>query len=238
MKNIVLVAAIISLSQMAHAIDVVIAKETINTNNFNSELEYPVLGFGSVDGYSVINKQVRSLASEGCSAEDAIDASNSFYQEATTKLLTLNQNYVSYETSASEYCGGAHPNHYTVIATYDAKTGEALDMNKEVPRQSWEGENVDWKDRAAFEKDIAALIAYNSDVTADENGCFEGSQAEIIEQISSHSPTIAGLAADKKVILKTSPSHAQTACALSLEVPYELVQIYIKADSKIHTWLK
>ncbi len=189
-----------------------------------------------------INDAVRAdLVENSCGPSD--DADRSYDYEGTAENTELNSNYISYKVTVSSYCGGAHPNYGTYHLTFNAKTGAKLDINKEVPRQNTDGDNVDWDAREKYQRELAEVMlqeakASNSTAIKDTE-CYEGlTDAEVVEQILQFYPAISGLGPDKKVITSTSPPHVATPCQFDLPVPLSAVEKFLAPDSVIKEWLK
>ncbi|ESQ78019.1 hypothetical protein [Asticcacaulis sp. YBE204] len=52
------------------------------------------------------------------------------YDETTEKVVYLTPTLMAVEDAGSTYCGGAHPNNYWVIHTYDLRQGGELDFDR------------------------------------------------------------------------------------------------------------
>lgn len=242
---IVLLAAAASNAQSR-----VTATIDLSSKNYTAEVSYEVLSLTSpAKAYDVINKGVLEIISQGCDPVDALESETGFDHFAQAKIIAENIDYVGYEVTSGNYCGGAHPNYYIYHLTFDAATGLPVDMNKEVPKQDFD--NADsypnfYDDLTVYQNELAEIIASNIKPTADKDlagfeDCFSESgmtKAELTEELALLFPTIAGLAENKKVVLSISPPHVMAACTFSVQVPYSEVSKYIDAGSILHSWLK
>ncbi|MDC7683902.1 hypothetical protein PQU92_11490 [Asticcacaulis sp. BYS171W] len=65
------------------------------------------------------------------------------YDETTEKVVYITPTLMAVEDSGSTYCGGAHPNNYWVIHTYDLRQGGELDFDRVLKLYN---RPVGWKD--------------------------------------------------------------------------------------------
>lgn len=216
-------------------------EEDISETNSTQKITWDRLADVGSDSLAKINSAVRAdLVESACGASDEPDRSYDY--EATAQVIELNNKYVAYKVTSSSYCGGAHPNYGTYHLTFDAKTGEQLDLGKEVPLQNFDGD-VDWDARDKYQQELAQIIfdeAKASGSTAiKDTGCFEDiTDAEVVQQIKEFWPAISGLAPGNKVMTSISPPHVATPCQFDLPVDLSAVEKYLAPDSKIKELLK
>jgi len=217
-------------------------EEDISETNSTQKITWDRLADVGSDALSKINTAVRAdLVESACGASDEPDRSYDY--DATAKVIELNNKYVAYTVTSSSYCGGAHPNYGTYHLSFDAKTGEKLDLSKEVPLQNYDGDNVDWDARDKYQQELAQIIFDQAKATGStaikDTECYEDmTDAEVVEQIKSFWPSISGLAPGNKVMTSTSPPHVATPCQFDLAVPLEAVEKYLAPNSKIKELLK
>lgn len=216
-------------------------EEDISEKNSTQKITWDKLADDAAPAAAAINAKLRAeLVEQACGASDEPDRSYDY--EATATTTDVNANYVAYSISVSSYCGGAHPNYGTYHQTYDAKTGEALDLDKEVPRQSTDGDNVDWDAHDKYQQELAEVMlaeakASNSTALKDTQ-CFEDmSDADVVQQIKDFWPSISGVS-NGKVITSISPPHVATPCQFDLPVSVQAVDKFLAPDGKIKQWLK
>ncbi|MCC2679773.1 MAG: hypothetical protein K0R29_2349 [Pseudobdellovibrio sp.] len=217
-------------------------EEDISETNSTQKITWDRLADVGSSALAKVNATVRAdLVESACGASEEPDRSYDY--DATAKVIELNDKYIAYTVTSSSYCGGAHPNYGTYHLTFDAKTGEKLDLGKEVPLQNYDGDNVDWDARDKYQQELAEIMlreakASNSTAIKDTE-CYEDlSDAEVVEQIKSFWPSISGLAPGNKVMTSTSPPHVATPCQFDLPVPLEAVEKFLAPDSKIKELLK
>jgi hypothetical protein len=216
--------------------------------------KYPqIFSTSVVAAYKSINDHIKVIATENCSGtvddikqeiEDLYgkDAGISYYSSITARVVGLNQNYVGVEFTSSSFCGGAHPNYATYYFTYDAKTGEVVSFEEEIPVQNISSNEFD--KFSAYQKELALLIYNEIQPEIAKNpdafeGCYSGvTKEEAVETLEMFFPMISGYAANKQVVLTVSPPHAATPCAFSLRVPFSKVEKYFAPNAKARLWLK
>lgn len=216
-------------------------EEDISETNSTQKITWDKLEASAAPAAAAINASLRaSLVESACGASEEPDRSYDY--DASATAIEINENYVAYQITASSYCGGAHPNYGTYHETYDAKSGEKLDMGMEVPMQNYDGD-VDWAAREKYQQELAEIMfreakASNSTALKDTE-CFEDmSDADVIQQIKDFWPSISGLGPDKKVITSISPPHVATPCQFDLPVSLSSVEKFLAPNSKIKTLLK
>lgn len=216
-------------------------EEDISEKNSTQKIAWDKLADSAAPAAAAINADLRaSLVESACGASDEPDRSYDY--DASASAIEINGNYVAYKISVSSYCGGAHPNYGTYHETYDAKTGEKLDLAKEVPMQNYDGD-VDWAAREKYQQELAEIMfreATASGSTAlKDTECFEGmSDADAIQQIKDFWPSISGLGQNNKVITSISPPHVATPCQFDLPVSLDSVEKFLAPNSKIKDLLK
>ena len=132
-------------------------EEDISEKNSTQKITWDKLADRAVPAAAAINQALRAeLVDQACGASDEPDRSYDY--EATATVTEVNENYVSYTVYASSYCGGAHPNHGTYHDTFNSKTGEQLEFDKEVPRQNTDGANVDWDAFEKYQRELAETM--------------------------------------------------------------------------------
>jgi hypothetical protein len=210
----------------------------LSTKHVEADISYPELFVGSVPAATTINVDLKNLlVTNSCDEADAADSGRNQYYSAHARIAALNQNYVGINVGSDYNCGGAYPNVGEYYVTYDAQTGARVEMDKEVPRQNTDGENVDWDAYERYQKEVAKVIYANLDIKNTE--CFgDLTKKEAIAEIANVGAHIAGLAKDKKVILKTSPVHAIQVCEVEVRVDFKQVKRFFAKDSVVRTWLK
>lgn len=187
---------------------------------------------GSVPAFQKINDSFLSeIRSEGCDAEEAATVEMSYDYSASARIIGLNTNYVAYEVWVSSYCGGAHPNYSQYYKTFNAKTGENVDMNANVTMQ---GEDVDYEVFEKYQGELAEIIYESGQLSQQGNGCYDDmTKQEVIESLQMFYPYIAGLAKGKQVVLAVSTPHAAAPCSVAVRVPLSKVQKFFGADSEV-----
>jgi hypothetical protein len=216
-------------------------KEDISLTNYEANISYPTFFSNSIPAYSTINKNIRDgLIQYGCAtseeelADDDRAASLGYYYDASAKVVGLNRRYVGLEITYSDYCGGAHPNYGTYNLTFDSKTGESVMVREEIPLQ-----NVYSDESEAYRAELAEIMYNEMKRQGKKSECYDDlSKSEAIENMTWDYPSISGLARFKKVIIRTSPAHANAVCGTSVRVSYNKVKKYIKSGSILHKWLK
>lgn len=243
-RNILLFSLVFGISIQVNASSIQNVSEDLSEPGLDFKLSYQKVTAKVVTARDVINKSLRDKFIEiACSASDALEENTVYDTQIVAKAVAVNKNYVGFEVSGSEYCGGAHPSHFIFHLTYDAKTGEEVEMDKEVPRQAV-GDITDWEDREKLQMELAEVIYKNLANATDQdmdNDCYSlelDSATDIIDGIAMYSPSISGLSKNKKVILQTSPPHAAFACALTVVVDYSRVKKFITPTGKLSQWLK
>ena len=237
-----LLLATVSISGvLAHADSSKMIDEKIGPAGTDQTIHYQLLSAEASPAAAAINAAIRkSLLDGSCEVQD--NDPNQLYYDATAQIREANANYVSFEIATDEYCGGAHPNTGTYYIVSDARTGEQIDMNKEVPAQDLSGSNPDFSaldryQKALAKKMVAALKASGSS-ELNENSCLEGlSMKEKVNEIASMFPTLAGLSKGK-IIATISPAHVAAACTFEIEMSLKQVNEFIRPDSVIRSWLR
>jgi hypothetical protein len=218
--------------------------EDIGFERYEAKISYPTLTESSVKGFAKINYNIRQrLVEFGCGFteqevnEDEFLKDRSFYYEGYAEVNDLNNQFVSVRVNASDYCGGAHPNHGESHLLYNASTGSEVKMDEEIPMQDkpWDNPNHE-----QYKKELATLIYNSIKDSGAEFACPElgETKQEIMEGLAFDWPSIVGVTKNKKVLISTFPSHAGYVCKETVAVDYNKVKKHIKADSILHTWLR
>lgn len=231
MKSVIILFAFL-LTATASADQFKTVKYDDSAPNYISEITIQQLLPGTVvAAYQVINQELLAdIRSYGCSSEDALEMEMTFDYTVDARIIGLNKNYVSYELSESSYCGGAHPNYTTYYKTFNAKTGQVVDMSAE---QVFDFENMDFDLHEKYKQELAQVMYQYGQKELLETGCYEGTKEEMLETIGFFYPYIAGLAANKQVVLAVSVSHVAAPCAVSIRVPVAAVSSFFKKNSEI-----
>lgn len=231
--------ATIALSVIANAKDYSTITKDISEKGSKQTITYDQLEKGSVLAASTINKLViDEVMYSACGASEEPGAEYEY--EATASLVELNKSkYVTYEVSFSYFCGGAHPDAGSYIVVFDAKDGEKLDLDKEVPLQNFSLTSEE--DSEKYRMEMAAILVDNMPKelkSFDGEDCFNGAdRGSAIEQITYLNPGIHGIGKDLKVVVGISPPYVAQACAFNYEIGFEKVEKYLAPNSKIRKWV-
>lgn len=243
MKTIIAATLLtLSLGAQADQFKTVSQDASLGFKNYDATISFPKFFSNSIPAHTLINAQIESnMLMNGCisgnETQDDVNefAPNGMSYDATARVVGLNKKYVGIEVTASDYCGGAHPNHYTAHYTFDSNTGAMVNMDKEIPASKYDHADNDLL-RVKLSKLIVEQIIIEKRT---DDGCFEGqTKKEMVESINMDYPMISGLARGKQVIISTSPAYANTPCKETVRVPYAKVKSLIKSGSILHKLLK
>lgn len=187
--------------------------------------------------YKQINADLYQMILEsGCDANEAAMSESGMDYNVFARIIALNSNYVSYEISDNSYCGGAHENHSTYYQTYNAQTGEVVDIDTSIAVPS---DDVRFEDFEAYQKQLAEVIFNSADFKSQKNICYEDlDKNSTIEALAGYYPYIAALAKNKEVVISVSTPTASFSCALSVRVPMNDVAPFLKNDSEIFSLIQ
>lgn len=240
-KSIIL--AIVSLNfAVAQAKNYQTIKEDVSEFRSQQSISYEVLESSSAPAAEVINKAVKENLLLGlCGASEDQEFPEYTY-EASAKIIEENSNYIGIEVTHDSYCGGAHPNYGVYHLTYNAKTGQAVDMDVEVPQQKYNDDYVAHeKYQATLAKKMAAHIKkIDPDLKDESFQCLvdaRDNNESVAEFIANMYPTLAGLGKNNSLIATISPPHAMTACVFQLEMSLSEVESLLAPKSIIKSWL-
>lgn len=248
MKTVITLLVVLSMSS-AFAEQFKTVTKDYSSKNYDSTFKYPVLLQNSVaKAADKINKNfLQSLIDKGCGGDEEPTAEISFNYDISSRIVALNASYVGYEVSYDDYCGGAHPNNGTYNVTYNAVSGEEINMDQEVPVQSYDNISNPNGSFDKYQEELAKIMYANLktatlDMTDESSledclGLKDGKKA-VIDQLVTMFPMISGLAKNKEVIIRTYPAHVMAICGLSVRVPFSKVEKYFKKDSVVRPWLK
>lgn len=187
-----------------------------STAKSESTYSYPELFAGSVPAYASINAQIKDSVEDGQCGEPQ-EPEQTYYYGAEAKVVALNKRYVGVQITGDQSCGGAHPNYFTYFLTFDANTGNALNIEKEF------GITEDWETNQVIQAKLAKLLAGKlpADDGDEAGGCFEGLKGKDLEdQLVQFYPVVHGLAKNKTVVLGIMPPHVATVCRFEARFSY------------------
>jgi hypothetical protein len=243
MKTIIAATLLtLSLGAQADQFKTVTEDASLGFANYDAKIAYPKFFSNSIPAFATINEQLKeSLLANGCVSGDETQeevsefAPHGMSYGATARVVGLNKRYVGIEVNANDYCGGAHPNHYTAHYTFDSNTGSMINMDKEIAAAKY-----DHADNRLLKVKLSKLILSNIESENRlQDGCYEGlTKSEMLEAIQMDYPMISGLARGKQVIISTSPAHANGPCKEIVRVPYTKVKGLINSGSILHKILK
>lgn len=175
-------------------------------------------------GDHVIATWLASHLPHGTMADDFIECiggaissvgADGFFNQTLTPTL-VSRDFVAVEESSGTFCGGAHPNYYTVTHTFDRLTGRELDLF------DWIGEaRIDGEDSTLAEP-LRALVVARWPADAEED-CRE--LAEDTEYWS------LGLARDGLVFRPDFP-HVATACEEPVTVEWSALAPFLDKEGE------
>jgi hypothetical protein len=205
--------------------------------NYEFKIDLPQFNAHSVPGYSKINATlVSTIESYACDPSQDSVIPSGYYYDSTSHVVALNNKYVAVETSGDDYCGGAHPNTFDNFMTFDAQTGEVLDIAKEFGFVDYQDLTYNQAQQDALSNKVAKILLAH--LPAD-NDCFKNlSSEEKLQELQTMYPHVAGLAKEGTVVLSVDPAHVVAACGFSVRVHKNEVAKLLKRGSYLENWLK
>lgn len=172
---------------------------------------YVVFTAKAATAYEAINKQLLEAADlEICDTGMSDMISDN---ESTMKVVLVSSSFVTLQMSGSNFCGGAHPNNYTNLITFDSQTGKVQ-------------EEADILD-AAKSKDYASIVqsALKKAISAKED--CKDAVSDVDDMIFPGSFALG----NKNVLVTSSLPHVASACDSTAQIPYSVLKPYLQKGS-------
>ncbi len=235
---IVFLLALASASSFADQFQTVSLKKEYK--GYAIDVSYPEFFSNSIPAYRQINALIYQIivTEGGCGIEDNEEAQIAYDYYGRGRVIALNSRYVGVEVFASDYCGGAHPNHYTYFLTFDSNNGKYLDIYRELGFKRWDERDYDWEKQRERRRELSSLIVDLIPQEAKECMLATTRDERIEELTDTFYPYPAGLAKGKTIVISTSVPHAMKPCEFSLRLSYEQLKALITPGSFLEEWLQ
>lgn len=137
------------------------------------------------------------------------------YVEKTVRPMLVSKPFLAFDEANSDYCGGAHPNHWQVMRAFDRQSGEEIDLF------DWLGEaRIDGED-AVIADPVRELVFAR----------WPAEEAECAEAATDTPYWSLGLARGGLIFMPDLP-HVATACEARVTVEWRALEPFLDAEGR------